>query len=84
MTLQTFLLFFVKGLKMAEEHGEELEEPGSDMDSFLGKWPVLWDKKLYRRYLFRNMLSLISRCQGCETSNKVQDMEKLIMGPNNA
>lgn len=24
-----------QGLKMAEEHGEELEEPGSDMDSFL-------------------------------------------------
>lgn len=39
MSLQTFLFlfFFVKGLQMAEEHGEELEEPGSDMDSFLGR-----------------------------------------------
>lgn len=33
----SFSLFFVKGLQMAEEHGEELEEPGSDMDSFLGR-----------------------------------------------
>lgn len=40
LTLQTFLFlffFFVKDLKMAEEHGEELEEPGSDMDSYLGR-----------------------------------------------
>lgn len=39
MSLQTFLFlfFFVKGLQMAEEHGEELEEPGSDLDSFLGR-----------------------------------------------